>query len=63
MEVSTLPRRPVENWEAVRDEWVAAVERIVDDAEAWATRAAMARPSRPEADHRGSDRVLRGPRC
>ena len=36
MEVSTLPRRPVENWEAVRDEWVAAVERIADDAEAWA---------------------------
>jgi hypothetical protein len=26
----------VENWEAERDEWVAAVERMVDDAEAWA---------------------------
>src|SRR6478672_10880470 len=36
MQVSTLPRRPVENWEAERDEWVAAVERIVDDAESWA---------------------------
>ena len=35
MEVSALPRRPVENWEAERDEWVAAVERIVDQAEAW----------------------------
>jgi hypothetical protein len=35
MEVSTLPRRPVENWEAERDEWVGAVERIADDAEAW----------------------------
>jgi hypothetical protein len=33
----TLPRKPVENWEAHRDEWVAAVERIVSDAEAWAT--------------------------
>lgn len=32
-----LPRRPVENWEAQRDEWVAAVEQIVSDAEAWAT--------------------------
>jgi len=32
-----LPRRPVENWEAQRDEWVAAVEQIVSDAAAWAT--------------------------
>ena len=31
MQVDTLPRRPVENWEAERDEWVAAVERIADD--------------------------------
>ena len=33
----TLPRRPVENWEAQRDEWVAAVDRIITEAEAWAT--------------------------
>ena len=33
----TLPRRPVEHWEAQRDEWVAAVEQVVSDAEAWAT--------------------------
>ena len=33
----TLPRRPVENWEAERDEWIAAVEQVVSDAEAWAT--------------------------
>jgi hypothetical protein len=33
----TLPRRPVEDGEAQRDEWVAAVEQIVSDAEAWAT--------------------------
>ena len=32
-----LPRHPVENGEAQRDEWVAAVEQIVSDAEAWAT--------------------------
>jgi hypothetical protein len=36
MSVSTLPRSPVENWEAERDEWVAAVERLIDEAEAWA---------------------------
>ena len=36
MSIDTLSRHPVENWEVVRDEWVAAVERIMDDAEAWA---------------------------
>lgn len=30
------PTRPVENWEAVRDEWIAAVERLITDAETWA---------------------------
>ena len=33
---STLPIKPVENWEQVRDEWVAAVERLTGDAESWA---------------------------
>jgi hypothetical protein len=33
---SKLPKRPVENWEQVRDEWVAAIERFMDEAEAWA---------------------------
>jgi hypothetical protein len=33
----TLPRRPVENGEAQRGEWIAAVERIISEAEAWAT--------------------------
>jgi hypothetical protein len=33
----TLPRHPVENGEAERDEWVAAVEQVVSEAEAWAT--------------------------
>jgi hypothetical protein len=33
----TLPRRPVESDEGRRDDWVAAVEQIVSDAEAWAT--------------------------
>ena len=31
-----LPRRPVENGEALRDDWVAAVEQVISDAEAWA---------------------------
>src|SRR5262245_9886124 len=35
MTQSTLPRKPVENWEQVRDEWVAAVEQLVRDAETW----------------------------
>jgi hypothetical protein len=35
MSPSTLPKTPVENWEHVRDEWVAAVEKLVQDAEAW----------------------------
>ncbi|HWE35724.1 MAG TPA: hypothetical protein VG406_04065 [Isosphaeraceae bacterium] len=37
MPVTTPPRRPVENWEARRDEWIADVTRIVDDVEAWAS--------------------------
>ncbi len=37
MQSETLPRQPVESREAQRDEWVAAVEQVVSDAEAWAT--------------------------
>ena len=33
----TLPRRPVETYEEQRDDWVAAVEQVISDAEAWAT--------------------------
>ncbi len=36
MPKAVLPRKPVENWEQVRDEWVAAVTRFVADAERWA---------------------------
>jgi hypothetical protein len=35
MASSTLPKTPVENWERVRDEWVAAVEGLIGDAETW----------------------------
>jgi hypothetical protein len=31
----TLPKTPVENWEHVRDEWVADVTGLVAEAEAW----------------------------
>ena len=37
MQSETLPRRTLEDGEARRDEWVAAVEQVVSDAEAWAT--------------------------
>ncbi len=30
------PKKPVENWEQVRDEWVAAIEQLVRETEAWA---------------------------
>ncbi len=36
MPVETPPRRPLADWEAKRDEWIAAVEGIVAQAEAWA---------------------------
>lgn len=36
MSSGTLPKRPVENWEQKRDDWVADVERLLADAEAWA---------------------------
>jgi hypothetical protein len=32
-----LPRHPVADAEAHRDDWVAAVEQVISDAEAWAT--------------------------
>ncbi len=32
----TLPKKPVENWEQVRDEWVGTVERFMSEAESWA---------------------------
>jgi hypothetical protein len=31
-----VPRTPVENWEQVRDEWVAAVTALVAQIESWA---------------------------
>ena len=37
MRSETLPRRPVETDEEQRDDWVAAVEQVISDAEAWAT--------------------------
>lgn len=36
MTPTSLPKRPVENWEQVRDEWVAAVEQLAAAAAAWA---------------------------
>lgn len=36
MAQQTLPRRPVENWEAQRDAWVQKVESTVRQAEEWA---------------------------
>lgn len=30
-----LPKKPVPDWEAVRDEWVQAVEHLVTDVESW----------------------------
>lgn len=36
MTQSVLPTKAVENWEGVRDEWIAAVEQLVGDAEVWA---------------------------
>jgi hypothetical protein len=36
MTPTTLPTKPVENWEAVRDEWLAILEQFFTDVEAWA---------------------------
>jgi hypothetical protein len=36
MDQSAPPTKPVKNWEQVRDEWVAAVEQLVGETEAWA---------------------------
>lgn len=38
MSSSTLPTTPVDNWEKVRDEWIAAVGDFMDETETWAKR-------------------------
>jgi hypothetical protein len=38
MAKTVKPPKPVENWEQVRDEWVAEVNRFVSQVEAWAER-------------------------
>lgn len=38
MPETVQPRKPVENWEQVRDDWVAEVNRLVAEVEAWAGR-------------------------
>ena len=35
MTQSTLPKKPVENWEQIRDDWIAAVDQLVREAESW----------------------------
>jgi hypothetical protein len=37
MQSKMLPRRPVKSDQEQRDDWIAAVEQVVSDAEAWAT--------------------------
>ena len=32
----TIPTSPVENWQSVRDEWIAELERMAGDLERWA---------------------------
>ena len=58
----TLPRSPGEDGGKRggpgRDEWVAAVEQVVSDAEAWATEQKWFVHRGPKDDHRGSHRVL-----
>ena len=36
MTQTVLPTKAVDNWEVIRDEWVASVEQLVGDAEVWA---------------------------
>jgi hypothetical protein len=36
MPPSAKPRKPVANWEQVRDEWVTAVDRFMTEVEGWA---------------------------
>jgi hypothetical protein len=38
MPETVLPRKPVENWEQVRDDWVNEVQRIIHEAEVWSQR-------------------------
>ena len=35
MATSTTPKKPVENWETVRDEWIAVVEKLFREISGW----------------------------
>lgn len=37
MPETVLPRKPVENWEQIRDEWIAEIDHLFRDAERWST--------------------------
>jgi hypothetical protein len=54
---STLPKKPVENWGRVRDDWIAAVDQFMSEAEGWAEKqgwAAMKQPKTIVEEHLGS---------
>jgi hypothetical protein len=36
MEPTTLPKKPIDNWQHVRDEWIAAVQQLIQEVESWA---------------------------
>jgi len=36
-----LPTKPLENWQQIRDEWISAVEQLVEDAENWSQKQSM----------------------
>ena len=37
-----LPTKPLSNWEQVRDEWISAVEQLVEDASNWSQKQSWA---------------------
>jgi hypothetical protein len=60
MSTATLPKKPIANWEQVRDEWVAAVEQLMQEAAAWSEKqgwGALIEPKRIDEDEIGEYEV------
>lgn len=60
MSVAEMPKKPIPNWEQVRDEWVARVTALVDLVEGWAKELGWATrrvPKRIEDDEVGTHQV------
>ena len=60
MSTAVLPKKPIANWEQVRDEWVASVEQLMREAAEWSEKqgwGALIEPKRLDEEQIGEYEV------